>query len=77
MDSKNIHSAQHSNIQGIIPAARSFMAGEMNDYIGAAFISGGKMQDQKTACDMWALNVDWAVQYIENPKEIRMENIWT
>lgn len=53
------------------------MAGEMNDYIGAAFISGGKLQDQKTACDMWALNVDWAVQYVENPKEIQMENIWT
>lgn len=46
------------------------MAGEMNDYIGAAYISGGKMQDQKTACDMWSLNVDWAVQYVENPKEI-------
>lgn len=26
---------------------------------------------------MWSLNVDWAVQYVENPKEIRMENIWT
>jgi len=26
---------------------------------------------------MWSLNVDWAIQFVENPKEVRMENIWT
>ena len=76
MDAKNIHNLVHQNVEGFIPSPRAFMAGTLNERFGAAFITGGKLEDSNPACDMWVLNLEMMVQFIERPDDTTFQNIW-
>ena len=49
---------------------------EINDIFGAAFVSGGRLNTGEAACDMWSLNLEKLVSYVETPKEATFENLW-
>lgn len=76
MDAENVHNLIHQDIEGIIPSPRVFAAGELNEKFGAAYITGGKTKDFKTVCDMWVLNLEKMVEYVEQPTETAFVNIW-
>jgi hypothetical protein len=75
MDSNDVHTLTHQNIQGIIPTARVYAGGVINERFGAAFITGGRTT-QGPACDMWTLDVEKTIMFIEQPDEYVFENIW-
>ncbi len=77
MDSNDVHALTHQNVDGIIPSGRVHHSGEINERFGAAFITGGKVQNGQPACDMWALNIDKLIEYVERPDESLFENIWS
>ena len=37
---------------------------------------GGMARIGETACDVWALDVDMVLNFIENPKKYKKENVW-
>ena len=76
MDSNDVHSLARHNVTGIVPTARTYAAGEVNHRVGNGFIVGGKTGQHKPACDMWVLNIDKMVEFVEQPHETIIENIW-
>jgi len=40
-------------------------------------VSGGWTASGEAACDMWSMNLDKIVSYVETPQEASFENIWT
>lgn len=47
----------------------------MQDF-GAAVLIGGMSKIGETACDVWALDVDMVINFIENPKKYQKTNVW-
>ena len=43
---------------------------------GAAILIGGMSWIGETSCDVWALDVDMVLNFIENPKKYKKENVW-
>lgn len=43
---------------------------------GAAILIGGMSKIGETSCDVWALDVDMVLNFIENPKKYKKENVW-
>jgi|JI10StandDraft_1071094.scaffolds.fasta_scaffold124593_2 hypothetical protein len=47
----------------------------MQDF-GAAVLIGGMSRIGQPACDVWALDVDMVLNFVENPKKFKKENVW-
>ena len=43
--------------------------------MGAGYVIGGKNKDS-FACDLWTLKVNKVLQYIEDPKTVKLDNFW-
>lgn len=37
---------------------------------------GGLLKTGMTSCDMWSLDLDMVVNFIEHPQKYRKENVW-
>lgn len=75
MDTADTHEIGRKGVSGIIPAPRMFSASIMNNDIGAGYIMGGMMA-QGVACDIWALNVDRIISYLEDDRKSPITNFW-
>ena len=57
----------HLNVVGVLPDGRAQMDGCVMEQFGAAIMVGGKFKDGQTLCDMWVLDLDAVIYFVENP----------
>lgn len=76
MDSDRTHDLTHKQVTGVIPAARVQATGQLFENIGAAVILGGMTWDGQMACDVWVLDLDLLIDYIEQPDRVKLMNFW-
>ena len=77
MDSERTHELTHQGVKGVIPAARVQATGILFQNFGAAIILGGLTKEKHTGCDIWLLDLDLVIDFIEQPDRVKKTNFWT
>ena len=75
LDSDKTHILEHEGVTGGLPQARYGSSGSLFPNNGAAVIIGG-MTAQGVACDIWVMDLDYIVNYLERPDIYKRQNIW-
>ena len=75
MNTNNTHEIGRKGVDGIVPAPRMFSASVMNTDIGTGYVMGG-MLDMGTACDLWSLDIDKIILYVEDEEKAPLDNYW-
>ena len=75
LDSTTLYDVDE-NLEKESPKSRVFYGGEILVKYGTAIIIGGKGEDDSVICDIWSLDIEKAIQQIEdqNPKITKMFN---
>lgn len=76
-NTEKTHQLTHENVKGIIPQARVQATGVLFDNLGAAVILGGLSNSHQLACDVWTLDLDMIIDWIEQPNRFKKSNFWT
>jgi hypothetical protein len=76
LDSRTGFELNDENIDENKPLNRAFFGGELLIKYGSAIIFGGRGEDNDTFCDIWTLDVEKALQVIENPSLKIIEKLW-
>ena len=75
-DGARVHELVHDGLTGSIPEGRAFAQGDVFAEFGVAIISGGILNDGTVACDLWQLDLDMVMNFIESPSKFEKENMW-
>lgn len=76
IDSRYSHEMMHRQFEGGIPEPRAFAQFTLFPDFGALIMSGGKLEDGSVAQDLWQLDLDAALDAIENPTKFEPKNLW-
>lgn len=76
MDASRTHELVHEGVSGDIPTGRVGAQAVLLENFGAAILIGGLTNSGKIACDIWRLDLDEIVSYVEQPNKVRKSNVW-
>jgi hypothetical protein len=75
MNTEDTHEIGRLGVEGFVPSARMFSTSIMSTETGTGFIIGG-MLNKGVACDIWSLNVDRVISYVEDKYKSPIINFW-
>lgn len=75
MDTSNAHELEHKKIFGDVPEGRVFSGGNVVPRYAAGYFTGG-WTNEGVACDMWSINMEKLVSFVENPTENKIKNVF-
>ena len=75
-DAARTHELVHKEFEGGIPEQRAFATGTVFPDFGAMVMAGGLLADGSVSTDLWQLDLDQALNYIENPTKFSEQNLW-
>jgi len=77
IDSSRMHELQHEDVQGDIPTGRVGAQAVLLENFGAAVLIGGLTKTGEIACDIWRLDLDSIVGWVEASNHIKKTNYWS